>query len=504
MYNSFFRNLIDQNSISRRINELKSGKIGFYSIGLYPASLAYNSAMQTNGQWLLLAPRPNRSLLGAFDSITLSNMDSNHLSVMSHMSMHYEGNNLITNKLSDLILRCDLVLLSANSNYIEEDLMLAIKLRDELNRPNVVIACLAGSFCHDNTTNDSYLLCEKFPQLAFFSGFHRHSDLRNPLDSFTANFTHPDSITAAFGSYLLDKLSPNIQVSAGVHNLECQYIKASKNMASIFSGFALTFHQENPGLLPTILTLLSSQCLDQAASISMIRKDRDTLYLQQTFTLNQLGYGVQRIEASLLNQYDKPHVRDHTFSQLTAVVADINGSLIKPLNGKPTRNFQAGVVLAQNINRLGRCPEDLNEFLIWCADAGLKQGALEGLNSLKIWPDIRSKYQIPLNDCSLVNLLYMSIYASKDMKQVIHQVLTQSRELSNYCQESVSPSHTKKVYQELNSLDKKESFNYILDCILNNSGTRISPLPSQSNDMNFSQSSSAYLRAIQLINDQFN
>ncbi len=36
------------------------------------------------------------------------------------------------------------------------------------------------------------MLCEKLNNLAFFSGFHRHGALRNPLDSFTANFCHPD------------------------------------------------------------------------------------------------------------------------------------------------------------------------------------------------------------------------------------------------------------------------------------------------------------------------
>ena len=48
-----------------------------------------------------------------------------------------------------------------------------------------------------------------------------------------------------------------------VHNIEGQYIKAAKNMASIFAGFGYTFHSENPGVLPTLLTLLLEQCLDR-------------------------------------------------------------------------------------------------------------------------------------------------------------------------------------------------------------------------------------------------
>ena len=116
------------------------------------------------------------------------------------------------------------------------------------------------------------MLCEKNLNLGFFSGFHRHGALRDPLDSFTANFCHPNGLTALIGAYMLNKLSPNIQVSPGIHNVEAQYIKAAKNMASIFAGFGYEYHQQNPGILPTLLTLLLNQCLDQAATVSMLRK----------------------------------------------------------------------------------------------------------------------------------------------------------------------------------------------------------------------------------------
>ena len=89
----------------------------------------------------------------------------------------------------------------------------------------------------DKNNNRPFILCEKYPDLAFFSGFHRHGALRNHLDSFTANFCHPDALTALIGTIILNQLSPQIQVSAGVHNIECQYIKAIKNVSSIFAGF---------------------------------------------------------------------------------------------------------------------------------------------------------------------------------------------------------------------------------------------------------------------------
>ena len=66
MQNSFFDDSLDKESIKQRLRELSNAKVGFYSVGLYPASLAYNSAMQKSEKSLLLAPRPGRDLLGAF------------------------------------------------------------------------------------------------------------------------------------------------------------------------------------------------------------------------------------------------------------------------------------------------------------------------------------------------------------------------------------------------------------------------------------------------------
>ena len=296
MRNSFFTRSLDAGSIRSRVRELTVGKVGFYSVGLYPASLAYNCAMQNEAGRLLLAARPGRELLGAFADDSLASMDDDHVETVLDMASHRDGGERIPNSLGDLIQRCDLVVLSANSNHVEEDLLEACRLREELEREQVVLACLAGSFNHDPISNSAYVLCEKQPNLAFFSGFHRHGALRNPFDSFTANFCHPNALTAMLGAQLLDQLSPNIQVSAGVHNVEGQYIKAAKNMASVFAGFGYGFHQDNPGVLPTLLTLLLNQCLDQAATVSMARPDRQKLYHRQPIPLTELGYAVPRIE----------------------------------------------------------------------------------------------------------------------------------------------------------------------------------------------------------------
>ena len=114
-----------------------------------------------------------------------------------------------------------------------------------------------------------------------------------------------------------------------------------------------------------------------------------------TFPITELGYSVQRIEASFLKDGDFVQVRDHTFSQLTAMVADVRGSMMLPVSGRPTRNFQAGEVLAEKMIEYKRCPEGVDEFIKWCEKAGLKRGALEGINSLNYWPYILRNIRYP-------------------------------------------------------------------------------------------------------------
>ncbi|WP_399238309.1 hypothetical protein [Synechococcus sp. CS-1328] len=121
--------------------------------------------------------------------------------------------------------------------------------------------CLAGSFSHDHIRNQSYVLCERFPNLAFFSGFHRHGALRNPTDSFTANFCHPNALTALMGARMMDKISPTIQVSSGIHNIEAQYIKVAKNISFIFAGFDHAYHRENTGILVHDASMVNLLCM---------------------------------------------------------------------------------------------------------------------------------------------------------------------------------------------------------------------------------------------------
>ena len=498
--NAFFPRSLDADLIKQRILDLEHGRVGFYSVGLYPASLAYNCAMQKATEAsLMLAPRPGRSLLGAFPASAVAGMDQDHVAAMERMASHGEGANRRPNTLEDLIRECELVVLAANSNHIEDDLQEACRLRQDLGREHVVLACLAGSFTHDPISNDSFVLCEREPNLAFFSGFHRHGALRNPLDSFTANFCHPNALTALLGARLLDRLSPNIQVSPGVHNVEGQYIKAAKNMSSVFAGFGYAYHQDNPGVLPTLLTLLLDQCLDQAATVSMARQDRQRLYNRQPFPLTELGYGVQRIEAALVRGGDMEKVRDHTFAQLTAMVADVRGSMMLPVSGKPTRNFEAGQVLARQMGALQRCPHSMEELEAWCEAEGLRKGGLEGLKALRYWPQIVRKYAIPVHDASMVNLLYMAVYGKPATKAVAFSVMTDSRELSAYCQESVRPTHSRRYAEALHNLQQPEAMDLIVNAVIADNARKAIRDDLALDESEESGEPPAYLRAMNVI-----
>ena len=75
MENKFFYGTIDKFSFDSFLQNTNKSKVGFYSVGLYPASLAYNCAMHSRELNILLAPRPGRELFGAFSDDVLSNMD---------------------------------------------------------------------------------------------------------------------------------------------------------------------------------------------------------------------------------------------------------------------------------------------------------------------------------------------------------------------------------------------------------------------------------------------
>ena len=436
MKNNFVENIKDEKYFYSLIEDIENSKVGFYSVGLYPASLAYNCAMHGKSNNILLAPREDRDLLGAFSNDVISDMDNEIIEKIKRMGNYSSEGKIKSFDLKDLLLKCEIVILASNSNHIQDDVKNALELRKNLKRENVVLGCLVGSFCIDNKNKNPFILCNKYPNLAFFTGFHRHGALRNPNDSFTANFCHPESLTSLIGARILNQLSPKIQVSPGVHNIESQYIKSIKNISSIFAGFVNSFHGDKPGMLPTINTLLLAQCLDQAASVSLkVRKKNKfkNLYL----SLREIGYGEEFIIAKGDEGDNSYESGDYTFSQLNAVKADVLGSISLPTEGKPTRNFQAGQVLADLFLNLKRCPNDVTEFISWCEKFSLREGGLEGLKSLKFWPDIYKEFNIKNNNSSMINLIYLCFYAEPEEKRIIYEVLVKSQEITNFCQESV-------------------------------------------------------------------
>ena len=82
----------------------------------------------------MLAARPGRDLLGAFSKEAIANMDAGHVATVRSTGTHVSSTEQRPNTLRDLILECELVVLSANSNHIEEDLFEACRLREELGR----------------------------------------------------------------------------------------------------------------------------------------------------------------------------------------------------------------------------------------------------------------------------------------------------------------------------------------------------------------------------------
>ena len=88
MRNSFFDRSLDAGSIARRVRDVAAGKVGFYSVGLYPASLAYNCAMQNQAGRLMLAARPGRDLLGAFSKEAIVTMDAGHVATVRRTGTH--------------------------------------------------------------------------------------------------------------------------------------------------------------------------------------------------------------------------------------------------------------------------------------------------------------------------------------------------------------------------------------------------------------------------------
>jgi len=125
---------------------MENSIVGFYSVGLYPASLAYICAMHGKSNNFLLAPRGDRDLLGAFSNDVLSDMDNEIIEKIKGMGHYSSEGKRKSFDLKDLLLECEIVFLSSYSNHIKDDVQYALELRKTLKRENDVIGCLFVSF----------------------------------------------------------------------------------------------------------------------------------------------------------------------------------------------------------------------------------------------------------------------------------------------------------------------------------------------------------------------
>ena len=61
----------------------------------------------------------------------------------------------------------------------------------------------------------------------------------------------------------------------------------------------------------------------------------------------------------------------------------------------------------------------------------------------------------------MINLLYMCIMGPEDIKDDIYNVMTNSRELTNYCQESVNSVQSKKISNSLDNFHLDAAINFV-------------------------------------------
>jgi hypothetical protein len=98
----------------------------------------------------------------------------------------------------------------------------------------------------------------------------------------------------------------------------------------------------------------------------------------------------------------------------------------------------------------------------------------------------------------MVNLLYMAIFGKSDTKAVAFRVMTESRELSNYCQESVRPSHSRRYSEALQNLDRPEALQLLANAVIADNARRAIPDDSSHEDGAHSKDSPAYLKVMEV------
>ena len=66
----------------------------------------------------------------------------------------------------------------------------------------------------------------------------------------------------------------------------------------------------------------------------------------------------------------------------------------------------------------------------------------------------------------------MAIYGKPAVKQTAYRVMTDSRELSSYCQESVRPSHSRRYAEALQNLEVPEALDLVVNAVIADNARR--------------------------------
>ena len=173
-----------------------------------------------------------------------------------------------------------------------------------------------------------------------------------------------------------------------------------------------------------------------------------------------------------------------------------------PTEGNPTRNFQAGQVLSDMLLELKRCPEDVSEFVNWCNKYSLSQGGLEGLKSLKFWPEIYKEFNIKNNNCSMINLIYLCFNANSEEKKEIYKVLISSEEITNFCQESVKSELSLELNEKLKGDYLFNDIEILYKKLFINKEEKDLKKNDYSNQI--SKKNPSYINVLKIINNYFN
>ena len=125
--NGFFPRSLDRDQVRQRVWELERGKVGSYSVGLIPHPLL-TTVRCSRRRNLCSHLGPGTSTWSLAQS-ALDGMDPQHVASVERMGTHAHEGGRRVNSLADLLKRCKLVVLSANSNHVEDQE--ACRLRED-------------------------------------------------------------------------------------------------------------------------------------------------------------------------------------------------------------------------------------------------------------------------------------------------------------------------------------------------------------------------------------